>query len=90
MCIDLDKGAILWTFTTSSRVFAGPLMAEGRLYIGSNDGRLYELDPATGKETGFFQATERIVNRAVYNPSTKHFFVPTYANELYCLERKDG
>ena len=88
MCIDLDSGAVLWTFGTSSRVFAGPLMAEGRLYIGGNDGRFYELDPQTGAETGFFQATERIVNRAAYNPATKRFFVPTYANELYCLERK--
>jgi len=90
MCIDLDKGSVVWTFTTSSRVFAGPLIAENRLYIGGNDGRLYELDPATGKETGFFQATERIVNKIAYNPAKKRFFVPTYANELYCLERKSG
>ena len=90
MCIDLDSGAVLWTFGTSSRVFAGPLMADGRLYIGGNDGRFYEFDAKTGAETGFFQATERIVNRAAYNPATKRFFVPTYANELYCLLRKDG
>lgn len=88
LCVNLDTGGVEWTFWTSSRVFATPEMVDGRLYIGSNDGRLYELDAETGKETGFFQATERIVNKAAYNPTTKRFFVPTYANELYCLERK--
>src|SRR5260221_5342169 len=36
----------------------------------------------------FFQATERIVNTI---PSTKdHRFVPTGANELYCIQKKKG
>jgi len=90
LCIDLDSGSVLWTFWTSSRVFSSPVMVNGRIYFGSNDGRLYELDPKTGAETGLFQATERIVNKIAYNPSTKRFFVPTYANELYCLLRKDA
>lgn len=89
ICIDLSAGDVLWKFWTHSRVFATPIIAEGRLYIGSNDGRLYELDPDTGKELGYFQATERIVNKAAYNLKTKRFFVPTYANEMYCLEKKD-
>ncbi len=87
MCVDLSSGAVAWTFTTSSRVFSTPKLAAGRLYAGGNDGRLYELDPATGKETAFFQATERIVNGVAYNSSTKRLFVPTYANELYCMTR---
>ncbi len=86
--VDLSKGSVEWIFWTASRVFAMPVLIDGQLYIGSNDGRLYVLDARTGKETGFFQATERIVNRVAYNPVTRRFFVPTYANELYCLTRK--
>jgi outer membrane protein assembly factor BamB/orotate phosphoribosyltransferase len=90
LCVNLGTGKVEWTFATSSRVFSAPLLAEERLYIGSNDGRFYELDSATGKETGFFQATERIVNGAAYNPVTKRFFVPTYANQMYCLSRTEN
>ena len=90
VCIDLDSGKMLWEFWTHSRVFATPIIIDGSLYCGSNDGRLYELDPETGKEKSYFQVTERIVNKIAYNPATKHFFLPTYANELYCLARKDG
>lgn len=87
-CFNLDTFDHEWKFETKGRVFSSPIEAEGKVYIGSNDGKLYEINPDTGVSSGFFQATERIVNRAVYNKKTKLFFVPTFANELYCLERK--
>jgi outer membrane protein assembly factor BamB len=74
-------------FGTGGRIFATPIIAEGSLWIGSNDGRLYELDPQSGRLVSFFQVTERIVNRIVYNEKTKRFFVPTSKNEMYCIER---
>lgn len=86
-CIDMASGAIVWKFYAHARIFASPLLAEGKIYIGSNDARLYELDPSTGKETAFFQAVERITTAATYNPKTKRFFLPTFANEIYCLKR---
>ncbi len=87
-CINLKTFAVEWNFMTSGRIYASPIIADGSLFIGSNDGRLYELDPATGKQKSFFQTTERIVNAIAYNNSSKHFFVPTFANELYALKGK--
>lgn len=86
--IDLDSGKKTATFETGGRIFSSPILAEHSVWIGSNDGKLYELEPETLKLRGFFQATERIVNKIAYNPKTKRFFVPTHANEMYCLERK--
>lgn len=86
--INLDTGGANWTFETSGRIFASPAIVEEKLYIGSNDGRLYELNPDTGEITGFIQITERIVNKVVYNKATKRFFLPTFANEIYCLTKK--
>lgn len=88
-CVQLDTGKVLWKFATNGRIFASPKIVEGKVYIGSNDGRLYELDPETGKNTAFFQATERITNAVTYNPKTKKIFLPTFANEIYSLVRKD-
>ncbi len=85
--LNLDTGKLNWRFATNGRVFSSPMIIENQIYIGSNDGRLYEIDAETGKLIDFFQTTERIVNKIAYSPSTKRFFVPTYANEIYCLRK---
>lgn len=85
--LDASTGDTRWIYETGGRIFASPVMAEGSLWTGSNDGRLYEIDPASGALRNFFQMTERIVNAIAYDVSSKHFFVPTQTNELYCLKR---
>lgn len=86
--VNLDTGALNWKFETSGRVFASPAIVDGNLYIGSNDGRLYEINPDTGELAGFLQITERITNKIAYNEKTGRFFLPTFANEIYCLMKK--
>lgn len=88
MCIDLKNGNVLWTTWAHSRIFSSPIIIDGNIFFGSNDGRLYEVDANTGQEISYMQLTERIVNKIAYNPHSKQFFVPTYANQIYCLSRK--
>lgn len=85
--INLDDGNIRWQYATGGRIFSSPALAEGSLWVGSNDGRLRELDPSTGKLRSFFQASERVTGVTAYNTATKSFFVPTVGNEIYCLTR---
>ncbi len=85
--INLNTGHLNWRFTAGGRIFAPPEIIEDKIYVGATDGKLYEIDIKTGKAVAFFQATERITNKIAYNPKTKRFFLPTYANELYCLEK---
>jgi outer membrane protein assembly factor BamB/orotate phosphoribosyltransferase len=87
--IDLSNGTVRWKYGTNGRVFATPTMIDGLVYLGSNDGCLHEIDPNTGKGSAVFQTPERIVNKIAYNPRTQRFFVPTVANELYCLRRPE-
>jgi outer membrane protein assembly factor BamB len=86
-CIDLTSGKVVWKYYARARIFSSPILAEGKIYFGSNDARWYEIDPETGKETAFFQAVERITTAGAYNPLSKRFFVPTFANEVYCLSK---
>lgn len=86
--MNLDSGELNWKYSCESRIFSSPEIADGKILIGANNGMLYEIDPATGKTLSIFIATERITNRIAYNPETKHYFVPTYANEIYCLKKK--
>lgn len=85
--VDLNSGKIIWKFSTNGRIFATPEIIEDKIYIGSNDGRLYELDHRTGKNTAIFQVTERITNKIAYNKETGRIYLPTFANEVYCLIR---
>ncbi len=83
-------GSLLWRFSTRGRIFASPTIADGSLLIGSNDGALYELDPFTGTLRARFQTTERIVNAIAHDPTTHSLFVPTQANELYCIQKRQN
>ena len=47
-------GRAAWTFTTRARVESSPLIVGTRVFVGSNDGHLYELDLTTGKKTWEF------------------------------------
>jgi outer membrane protein assembly factor BamB/tRNA A-37 threonylcarbamoyl transferase component Bud32 len=43
-------GAGPWVFETGDKVYSSPLVADGVVYIGSNDGNLYALDAGNGSE----------------------------------------
>ncbi len=90
-CLCLDTLTLVWEKELDgTRIFSTPTIIEKRLYIGTNSGRLHELDPITGESLGYFQATERITNTVLYNPETKSYFLPTSANEIVCLTRSSG
>ncbi len=84
----VDTGKIAWKFRTRGRVFSSPHVAGQSVFVGSNDGIMYELDKDTGKELGIFPATERIVNKIAHDPASGLLYVPTHANDLYCLRRR--
>jgi outer membrane protein assembly factor BamB len=88
-CIDLDTFKEKWRWHAGTRIFASPTLINGNIFIGANSGRLTEIDPKTGTELSFVTLTERITSRPTYNKKTERFFVPTYANEIYCLKKQD-
>lgn len=49
-------GKGVWTFTTRARVESSPAIAGGRVFVGSNDGRFYVLNLATGAKLWEFTA----------------------------------
>ena len=49
--LDAKTGKAHWTFMTNARVESSPAIVGNRVFVGSTDGRLYELDLAQGRET---------------------------------------
>ena len=47
-CLDGASGSVLWSFFTDGPIRFAPALAEGRLYVGSDDGHVYCLDAISG------------------------------------------
>src|SRR5829696_7782736 len=52
-------GKEVWTFATRARVESSPAIADGRVFVGSNDGRFYVLGLNDGAKLGEFNAGAR-------------------------------
>ena len=50
----VDKGGApaqpVWTFKTGGAIWSTPALADGMVYFGSDDGKVYALDAASGKQ----------------------------------------
>lgn len=79
---------VKWSFKTGAAVVSSPVIRDGVLYIGSDDGCLYALDQATGAvkwkaETGGpVRSTPAVAGDAVY--------VVSYDGCLYAFEAATG
>lgn len=47
-CLDAESGEELWSFFTDGPIRLAPTYADGKLYVGSDDGVAYCLDASTG------------------------------------------
>jgi outer membrane protein assembly factor BamB/orotate phosphoribosyltransferase len=89
-CFNLLTGQFMWKIDTGGRSFASPVLINGLVYVGSNSGKLFEINPKTGTVTGVFYTTERIVNKIAYDPIAEIFFIPTFANEIYAFKKDNN
>jgi len=48
-CVDAKTGKTRWTYFTEGPVRLAPSIANGRVYVGSDDGCIYCLDAASGR-----------------------------------------
>ena len=83
-----DKLKLLWTYETGEFVKSSAVVADGRVFIGSDSKKVHAADLKTGKELWTFEtemgieAAPLVVGDFVYAGSTDGF--------LYALGAKDG
>ncbi len=84
----LPQGTIEWVFSSGGAIHSSPAVADGIVYVGSRDYKLYALDAATGAklweyETGsWVESSPTIVNGVVYFGSND--------SKLYALDADSG
>ncbi len=54
--VDLASGTMRWRYFTAARIYAPPSVADGRIYIGSDDGRIACLEAISGRELWAYEA----------------------------------
>jgi outer membrane protein assembly factor BamB len=79
---------VKWAFPTGNRVLSSPVMQGGLIYFGSDDGNIYAVDAASGR-----QAWKRATKGPV--PSTPavsggRVYATSYDGHLYALDARTG
>jgi outer membrane protein assembly factor BamB len=78
----------LWTYTTDGMVQSSPAVANGKLYVGSNDNNVYCLDAATGNKVWNYTTGDD----AFSSPAVADGKVYTGSNDdkVYCFDALTG
>jgi outer membrane protein assembly factor BamB len=88
-CFDLESGKTKWTVETKGRIFCSPYIDQksGTVFVGSNDGILYEVECVSGKVVAKVQLSDRLVNRVQLSCKNNHkeIYVYSHKGDLFRL-----
>ncbi len=87
VALDAATGDELWRFEAGI-VESAPVIAGGRVFIGSWDGNVYALDAKTGEEIWSSPTDDRIRGGVAVRQGT--VYVGSFDNLLYALSARDG
>ncbi len=72
-CIDDNTGQVLWTLDTEGEVWATPLIADGKVYLGTRRGDFWILEAGREKKVlcktrldSPISATATVLNQTIY------------------------
>ena len=78
---------ILWSFETGAKVLASPALADGKVYIGTEDGDFFALEEKSGTQIWKIQTDGNIQSKALVTDVNVFF---ESANMYYALDKEDG
>jgi outer membrane protein assembly factor BamB len=80
--------AVRFTFRTGGPIRSTPLVHDGIVYVGSNDGNLYAIDARSGVERWRFATGAPVTSSAAW--AGGQVYVASRDGRLYCLDAADG
>jgi hypothetical protein len=78
----------LWNYTTSYNVFSSPAVANGKVYIGSEEGSVYCLDASTGAKLWNYTTKAPVFNAAAV--ADGQVYIGSEDDNVYCLDSSTG
>ena len=82
------EGILKWTFSTEAPIASSPAVANGTVYFGSRDGKLYAIDAATGSKRWAFQTDSWVESSPAVAGGM--VFVGSNDGKLYALDAATG
>lgn len=79
---------VKWTFPTGDRISASPTFADGVVYVGSDDGQVYAIDAATGRQRWMHRTGGPVGSSPAIGAGRVH--VLSYDGRLHTLDAKTG
>ena len=61
-CLQIKDGKTLWTFATRGKVESSPVVCGDKVFVGSEDGRLYMVSLGGGKELWSYEIGQPITS----------------------------
>jgi len=79
---------VKWTFPTGSRIVSSPVMQDGVIYFGSDDGNVYAVAPADGRQLWKYSTRGAVAS----TPAIAHdtLYVMSYDGHFYALNARTG
>lgn len=79
---------VKWQFPTGDRVVSSPAWADGVLYVGSDDGQLYAIDAASGRQRWMHRTGGPVSSSPAV--AGGRVFVLSYDGRLHALDARSG
>lgn len=81
-------GSLKWAFKTDGKIFSSPIVNNGIVYIGSEDGNLYAVNEKTGKIFWKFKTQGAVHSSPAIFNSTVYF--GSFDGYYYAVDAKTG
>ncbi len=79
---------VKWRFATGDRIVSSPALHDGVLFFGSDDGLLYAVDAASGRERWRFRTGGPVASSPAVEGG--RVFFGSYDGRFYALDEKTG
>ncbi len=87
--INTDQANVFLPFAAGERIWTAPVVADGRVYFGTTDGRLFAVDAKTGAQVWEpFKADAALVSTPVVSGNT--VLIGGFDRRLYAIDTATG
>jgi outer membrane protein assembly factor BamB len=84
------SGAVVWSYTTGALVESSPAVANGLVYVGSNDHEVYALDAASGAVAWSFTTGDDVESSPIVDDGTVYVGSDDGSIDAFALSGLNG
>ncbi len=88
VCLDVETGALIWSFEAAESIESRPVLADGKIFFTSNDRHVYALDAETGALAWKYKGRDEFDTDVVVEGG--RLYAVSVDSTVYCLKQDSG